>query len=264
VVSVARGDEPPTYGDAFLPTPTGPFSVGRSIFDLTDASRDELDSNVPGEHRSVVAWIWYPADVSSAPTSDYMPGLMGELVEKAIGLASNRVHTSTHDDAPLASTGSTFPVLIFSHGSGSILAAYTSLLSEVASHGYVVVGVQHPYNAMITIFADGRVIPASPAGAADPVHYWSEDTAFVVDELDKLSKGSGMFGQRLDLTRFGMFGHSFGGAVAAEFCHEDQRCVAGLNFDGSLSGDVEKAGLAQPFMQVLSAPRARISRSLPR
>ena len=84
------------------------------------------------------------------------------------------------------------------------------------------------------------------------MQYWSEDTAFVVDELEKLASGTGKFGGRLDLTRLGAFGHSFGGAASAEFCLDDARCVAGINFDGSLSGDVEKAGVTQPFMQVFS------------
>ena len=145
----------------------------------------------------------------------------------------------TQDDAPLAETGGKFPVLVFSHGSGSLLAIYTAMLSEIASHGYVVVGIQHPYNAMMTTFADGRTIPASPAAANDTVQYWSEDTAFVVDELEKLAAGTGKFGGRLDLSRLGAFGHSFGGAASAEFCLDDARCVAGINFDGSLSGDVE-------------------------
>jgi pimeloyl-ACP methyl ester carboxylesterase len=61
-----------------------------------------------------------------------------------------------------------------------------------------------------------------------------------------------MFARRLDLSRLGVFGHSYGGAAAAEFCLDDVRCVAGLNFDGSYSGDVEAAGVRQPFMQVLS------------
>ena len=47
---------------------------------------------------------------------------------------------------------------------------------------------------------------------------------------------------------------SFGGAATAEFCLDDARCVAGINFDGSLSGDVERVGLKKPFMQVFPPP----------
>jgi dienelactone hydrolase len=248
----ALGAGPPEPAVVSLPAPTGPFAVGRTIYEWTDASRDEMLSDVEGERRSVVVWVWYPAEPSDALVAEYMPNGLGEIIEQSIGLPARLVQVPAQEDPPLAETDDAFPVLVFSHGSGSLLAVYSTLLSEIASHGYVVVGIQHPYNAMMTTFADGRAIPTSPEATKDNVQYWSEDTAFVVDELEKLAAGTGKFGGRLDLARLGAFGHSFGGAASAEFCLDDERCVAGLNFDGSLSGDVEKVGVTQPFMDVLS------------
>jgi len=54
------------------------------------------------------------------------------------------------------------------------------------------------------------------------------------------------------MTRVGVFGHSFGGAVAAQFCHDDSRCKAGIDIDGAPHGSVVQDGLAQPFMFLLS------------
>jgi pimeloyl-ACP methyl ester carboxylesterase len=54
------------------------------------------------------------------------------------------------------------------------------------------------------------------------------------------------------MTRVGILGHSLGGAVAAEFCHEDSRCKAGIDIDGAPHGSVVQAGLRQPFMFLLS------------
>ena len=83
---------------------------------------------------------------------------------------------------------------------------------------------------------------------------WTSDIAFVLDRLARLnaSDSSGKFGGRLDLTRVGVFGHSLGGAVAAQFCHEDFRCRAGIDIDGAPYGSVIDAGLRQPFMFLLS------------
>jgi pimeloyl-ACP methyl ester carboxylesterase len=248
----AIGQDAPSAPVVVLPAPTGPFAVGRTIYEWTDATRDEMLSDVEGERRSVVAWIWYPAELSAGAVSDYLPGALEAPIKAAIGLSSSQVVVPAHDDAPLIATGGPLPVLLFSHGSGSLLAVYTAMLTELASHGYVVVGIQHPYNAMMTTFADGRAIPTSPAAENDTVQYWSEDTAFVVDQLTGLAAGTGMFAGRLDLSLLGAFGHSFGGAAAAEFCLGDARCVAGLNLDGSLSGEVENLGVTQPFMQVIS------------
>jgi pimeloyl-ACP methyl ester carboxylesterase len=49
-----------------------------------------------------------------------------------------------------------------------------------------------------------------------------------------------------------MFGHSFGGAQALEFCHNDSRCKAGIDIDGAPYGRVIQEGLKQPFMFLLS------------
>jgi len=54
------------------------------------------------------------------------------------------------------------------------------------------------------------------------------------------------------MTRVGVFGHSFGGATAAQFCHDDHRCKAGIDIDGAPFGSVVREGLRQPFMFILS------------
>jgi predicted dienelactone hydrolase len=83
---------------------------------------------------------------------------------------------------------------------------------------------------------------------------WTGDIAFVLDRLARLnaSDSSGKFIGRLDMTRVGVFGHSLGGAVALQFCHEDSRCKAGIDIDGAPHGSVIQAGLRQPFMFLLS------------
>ena len=83
---------------------------------------------------------------------------------------------------------------------------------------------------------------------------WTADIAFVLDRLQRLnaSDASGKFTGRLDMTRVGVFGHSFGGAAAAQFCHRDSRCKAGIDVDGSLHGSVIQAGIHKPFMFLLS------------
>jgi len=66
------------------------------------------------------------------------------------------------------------------------------------------------------------------------------------------SDESGRFTGRLDMKRVGVFGHSLGGATAAQFCHDDARCKAGVDLDGQLFGNVIHDGLHQPFMFLMS------------
>jgi len=81
----------------------------------------------------------------------------------------------------------------------------------------------------------------------------------VLDRATALNQSdpAGRFTGRLNLSRVGFWGHSFGGASAAETCHLDKRCTAGLDLDGYLYGDVVQAGLDQPFMTQWSEPPDR-------
>jgi len=83
---------------------------------------------------------------------------------------------------------------------------------------------------------------------------WTADIAFALDRLERLNRSdaSGKFTGRLDLTRVGVFGHSFGGAQAAQFCSQDSRCKAGIDVDGSLHGSVMQTGIHKPFMFLMS------------
>jgi predicted dienelactone hydrolase len=83
------------------------------------------------------------------------------------------------------------------------------------------------------------------------VSVWAKDVLFVMDQLGKLNTTPGnLLSGHLDLTRLGVFGHSFGGATAAQVCHLDARCKAGIDIDGDLFGDVVQTGLDTPFMVI--------------
>ncbi|KAH0377466.1 hypothetical protein KCU89_g17891, partial [Aureobasidium melanogenum] len=51
-----------------------------------------------------------------------------------------------------------------------------------------------------------------------------------------------------DPSRIAVWGHSFGGAAAAQVSLEDASFKAGINFDGTLYGSVVNSGIKQPFL----------------
>ena len=57
---------------------------------------------------------------------------------------------------------------------------------------------------------------------------------------------------RLNMNKIGIAGHSLGGATAAQLCHDDDRCKAGIDIDGMPFGNVIQQGLHQPFFFILS------------
>jgi predicted dienelactone hydrolase len=259
-----------------LPAPTGHFAVGRTTFIwANDAETDELTPS-PGAKREVVAWMWYPAAASnSAVPAEYLPApwrdalaqTSGALMSQYLTRDLSQVRTHSSADPDVSPELRSYPVVILRAGGGALTTDFTTLAEDLASHGYMVVGFDAPYRTFIVVLQDGRVVRRPPAN--DPENLpadqasqlinrllllWTSDTKFVVSQLKKLNAGepAGKFTGRLDLQRLGMFGHSFGGAQALQFCHDDARCKAGIDIDGAPYGSVIQEGLKQPFMFLLS------------
>ena len=168
------------------------------------------------------------------------------------------------------------PVLIFSPGGGMPREVYAAQFEDLASHGYVVAAISHPYDAIVTIFPDGRQIgysdkrwPVTPSveGEANlnQLEWHANDIRFVLDELTRanLTNGSVLpFAGHLDLSRVGAFGHSFGGMAAAHACQLDRRFKACLNEDGVVAKrplflDAHGWAMDQAFMLILHDPPTR-------
>jgi predicted dienelactone hydrolase len=259
-----------------LPEPTGHFAVGRTAYTwVNSAETDELAPS-PGAKREVVAWIWYPsAAMTSAAPAEYLPAAWrvalaqhsGVLMSQFFTRDSSLVRTHSTSDPDVSSEQRSYPVVIMRAGGGAMTTDFTTLAEDLASHGYIVVGFDAPYRTFVVVLPGNRVITRSPAN--DPENLpgdqanrlinrllpmWTSDTAFVVSQLERLNAAdpSGKFAGRLDMQRLGMFGHSFGGAQALQFCHDDSRCKAGIDIDGAPYGSVVHEGLKQPFMFMLS------------
>lgn len=181
--------------------------------------------------------------------------------------------THARQNAPVRTRHHGHPVVLFSPGYGAMRALGTSLVEELASQGYVVVALGHTHEAQIMEFPGGRLElsrqPAEPTDddLATALRVRQDDTRFVLDALAALNAGDnpdaehrrlphGLPGS-LDLSRIGMFGHSLGGATAAESMARDSCILAGADLDGSIIGAVAATGLDRPFLLMASADHGR-------
>ena len=156
---------------AELPTPTGRYAVATTSWTLTDASRAETFA--AGEPRQVEVIAWYPAVPGSGARAPYLREGLAEVrafaklfgSESAFdGLEAVRTHAEL-DGSPVTEPR-TLPFLVFSHGYTGVPSSYTALLESLASEGYVVLSVVHPYEATAATLADGRVVSMNgPDGA---------------------------------------------------------------------------------------------------
>jgi predicted dienelactone hydrolase len=113
--------------------------------------------------------------------------------------------------APATGAGP-FPVIVFSHGLGGSRNGYEYLGRHWASWGYVSVHVEHLGSDTEAITKGGRLIKNLKEAAGDKRNAVARplDVRFVLDQLEKLNQGGSPLAHRLDLTRVGMAGHSFG------------------------------------------------------
>ncbi|HEX5416304.1 MAG TPA: alpha/beta hydrolase [Chloroflexota bacterium] len=255
-----------------LPAPTGPFAVGRTIVDWTDPNRPDPLSQTPGTPRRLQVWIWYPADPSaSSSVAPYLPTDWTRAIDADLGIGRffrqdlAAVHSHARANPPLAGQVPRFPVVVFDPGYGYLPANYTTLLENLASHGYVVVGIVPTEMAPVVVFSDGSIVKRSEAGALpddapptvlDPmidrlVNVSSADVRFVLDRLPVAdAQSSGQFASRLDLGRIAIVGHSLGGAAALEVCRTDPRCDAAVDIDGTPVGQSIQSGINRPFLML--------------
>ncbi|KAH8708525.1 Alpha/Beta hydrolase protein [Phaeosphaeriaceae sp. PMI808] len=144
-----------------------------------------------------------------------------------------------------------WPLALFSAGLNTTRLFSNHLAHEIASHGFTVITIDHPYDTDVVEFPNGDVIyggrvikPANANGSTASVEHALEvradDASFVLDHLK--FKGENAL----------MFGHSFGGAASATALLNDKRFRAGVNIDGMMFGPVLNTSLGshgrQAFM----------------
>lgn len=129
-----------------IPPPSGEHQLGTIRFDVKEA----------GSPRLIPVQAWYPANPGNEPREPYLD----DVVRAALAdftrvpkflLPQNPSRSRLN--APVVP--GRYPVVIFNHGFGSFQKQSTSLLEELASHGYVVLSVGHPSESLVVQFADG-------------------------------------------------------------------------------------------------------------
>lgn len=211
---------------------SGPYEVADSSAILIDKTRLETNEN-DGSYREVPVYFYYPSALK-------------DIKEHSL------------------------PLVIFSHGAFGYYESNTSTYMELASNGYVVVSIEHPYHSLFTKDTTGKTIIVDPEffttaldagnrGEAETYRItskWMEireaDMNFALDTIIKASKDSAYDDawfyaddkkeeisnilKCVDTERIGLMGHSLGGATAVSVGRrEDVSAV--IDFDGTMLGE---------------------------
>lgn len=260
----ASAGQNPSAEQAQLPAPTGRYRVGRASFHRVDASRPEPFTSDASDSRQVLFHIWYPAERAGGSPARYIDVLPDDEIFRRsysfVGieqLLKMRSHAFT--GVKISDARKRYPVIIFSHGLGTVSALYSSILENLASHGYLVVGVDSPFFSSAIKLPDGRTVKnesrrdRQKGAREEEAAVQAQDLIFVLNELERLNQKDSDegFAGRFDLQRVGVFGHSRGGFAAPHACLLDRRFRACLNLDGyPLTPAVMQTGIRQPYMHI--------------
>jgi len=240
--------------DLPLPAPTGRHPVGETQLHLVDESR--TDPWVPTGPRELMVSVWYPATVARGDRVPYASAEESRLLLDLYGITTvppdtlTRVRTHARVGAPPVLRR--VPLVVLSPGLAFPRWTLTTLAEDLASRGYMVVGVDHTYEGAAVTFPDGRVAPCvvckgGTSGAAITASRVL-DLKFVLDKVLR------RFPHLIDPTRIAMVGHSIGGAAAAATMLADPRVDAGANLDGSFQPALTQ-DLGRPFLLVSAEDR---------
>lgn len=238
----------------YLPTLNDVPHVGVRTMAFTDKTR--LDDFAPTpKYREVVVSLFYPTGVKNykneyqkQPATSYMPNATARHYDArfmALGAPPRvleRIFTHSQTNGPFTTGRQPLPLLVFSPGHGITFHLYTTILQEVARKGYVVAAIDHPYDAEIVEFPDGKTVPAAQVtGNPNLTEFLMPRVRDVSFVLDKLSQPAPSHPFPVDTLNVVTFGHSLGGDTAVEVMLRDSRIKGGLNFDGNFNGKLSSS-----------------------
>ncbi|GHJ90542.1 hypothetical protein SNE510_00610 [Streptomyces sp. NE5-10] len=253
-----------------LPPPTGPHPVGVVRHAFADPSRTDPWDPARGARQVVVSAVYPARTVTGLPRAPQLTpaeapvfGLLAPLVRglPAAGVDWGAVLTHAHPGAP--PLPGRRPVVLYTPGGGDARTLGTGLAEELASHGTVVVLVDHPGEASQVELPDGTVRETVLYGPPDAATFRTmvdtrvADLRLVLDRLGDVPAAAGA-----DPRRTGIYGHSAGGTAAALLAARDPRIRAVANLEGHL--DLEPWPGGRPLLLLRTdgfAEAERIERS---
>lgn len=177
----------PLAASVLLADSRGPYSVSMSVQKLTDKTR--VDPYAPSDDphlRNVLITQFMPVDTTTASCSERTIPYMTPAVAADYGVfaASLGLSNETFDALEMnicqpksrcrcgcndtgAGGQSSIPLVLFSPGFGQSRLLYGIMARSLASHGYAVVTVDHPYDASVVEFPDGTVVRGADISSDD-------------------------------------------------------------------------------------------------
>lgn len=174
--------------------PTGPYLIGFTKFDLLDEQRPDL--SYP-KGRPIPIQVYFP--FGKGRHTPHFKILDERVPQKFPPLECMGYSRSSQ---PFELIKSSHPLIFLNHGNYVAMTDYAFLAEDLASHGYVVISIQHQLK-------DDKELPESSRDRSYSKHAKIIDNLFCVFEWVKLH-GNEVFCKRININKVGLIGHSMG------------------------------------------------------
>lgn len=174
----------------------GEFQVGVQTIEVTNPDQLNLTDFTSKKDRELKLEVWYPADV----TDDAMLTTYEDVTRAHQAFS---VQGEAYRDAPALSSGE-FPLVVLSHGYTGYRTIMFYMGEHLASHGYVVVGIDHTDSTNAHV--DFETNPGG--GFVSTLLNRSRDQQFVLEHFSKIDSPVGRI---LDADNASVVGYSMGG-----------------------------------------------------
>ena len=233
-----------------IPKWTGPYSVGvtQHVFNKTTLKDPFAPNNISHNY---LATLYYPTTSETNNTIPYIPPQLATIYENLYSYATNSLaNLTTHiqPNAPPHSTTLHNPTLIFGPGGlGPPSAAYQAFLTDLASYGYLVAALDHPYEQPFLQYPSGGLGIVGVDPTTPNVDYEAVYDVRIGDTLDFIRQFPSLVSSRFDTalpfntSHFVLLGHSLGGAAAVGTLTQasvlqDTTFLGAINLDGKFWG----------------------------
>lgn len=246
--------------DLPLPKPTGSYEVGAWSLQWTDIERDERATEDPYDKRQVLLKLYYPtADTKGTRASYYNdPDAYAPIWDQSDIDLIKRVKTNAIANAKPYPQRSGFPLILLSHGWQGSHASLTIISEELASHGYVIAALDHPYMGHIALSSD-VVTEATEKqfhSYDEVMQFYAADLDFVIAQLIKWTEQpDSAFVHHIDFTRVIAVGHSSGFLAARGLALRNRSVSCMVNIDAP---GVENSELATYQTKIINIRTERL------
>ncbi|MGB5529017.1 MAG: hypothetical protein WBQ32_03530 [Ignavibacteriaceae bacterium] len=227
--------------------PTGVYSVGTSVYEWTDESREMRIRPDFTQKRALITQFWYPVNFDTTLiNAPYSP--LSKDYQKTL--------TNSYLKASIAKEIDKAPIVLIVPGRGTERFLYTTIAEELASQGFMVASIDMPEIGYV-IYQDGFTLypsdefktpggmMAGPYERVDeffekPTEIGYRDLMFVINKITEIKTYA--FDNKIDLENIGVFGHSLGGRIAGELTARYNNVRALATMEGVPPRDVRYEG----------------------